>query len=89
MDKIMSKRSTVVICLAVFFNSLMIIALLCLSSCTYSYNISIVHTEGVADDIVDDTNDNTPTISPVITVPLSPGMPLSSQMSKAGPVGPR
>jgi len=40
-----------------------------LTGCTY--NISMVHTQGTATDVIDDTATNTPTISPTITgVPL-------------------
>ena len=40
--------------------------LLLLSSC--SYNISMAHTEGTATDTIDDNQ--TPTVSPQITIPL-------------------
>lgn len=42
-----------------------------LSSCTY--NISMAHTSGSAEDVIDDTASNTPNVSPVVTVPLTPG----------------
>lgn len=42
-----------------------------LSSCTY--NVSMAHTSGYADDVIDDTNSNTPNISPNVTIPLTPG----------------
>jgi len=42
----------------------------CLTSCTY--NISMAHTEGTASDVIDDTQSNTPDVSPTITVPISP-----------------
>jgi len=41
-----------------------------LTSCTY--NISMAHTEGTASDVIDDTQSNTPDVSPTITVPISP-----------------
>lgn len=50
--------------------SLMILMVTCMSSCTY--NISMAHTEGTADDVIDDTATNTPNLSPTITIPLSP-----------------
>ena len=40
-------------------------------SCTYS--ITMVHTEGTASDVVDETATNTPNVSPTITVPMIPG----------------
>lgn len=42
-----------------------------LTSCTY--NVSMAHTQGMADDVIDDTASNTPNISPNVTVPLTPG----------------
>ena len=48
--------------------SLMLV--LCSQSCTY--NISMAHTEGVADDVIDDTASNTPNVSPTVTLPISP-----------------
>ena len=40
-----------------------------LTSCTY--NVSMAHTSGTADDVIDDTASNTPNVSPTITVPVS------------------
>jgi hypothetical protein len=40
-----------------------------LAACTYS--ITMVHTEGEAADVVDETATNSPDISPEITVPAS------------------
>jgi hypothetical protein len=42
---------------------------LALVSCTY--NVSMAHTEGTADDVIDDTASNTPNVSPTLTVPVS------------------
>lgn len=42
-----------------------------LSGCTY--NISMAHTSGMAEDVIDDTASNTPNVSPTVTVPLTPG----------------
>lgn len=39
------------------------------SSCTY--NVSMAHTQGVADDVIDDTQRNTPDISNNLVVPAS------------------
>lgn len=41
----------------------------CMTSCTY--NVSMAHTSGYADDVIDDTASNTPNVSPTITVPVS------------------
>ena len=49
---------------------MLIFMLALLSSCTYS--ITMVHTQGEATDVVDETATNTPstTVSPTVTVPL-------------------
>lgn len=44
------------------------ISLVC-TSCTY--NISMAHTQGTADDVIDDTQSNTPNVSPTVSVPAS------------------
>jgi hypothetical protein len=50
----------------------LILPLMCLlTSCTY--NVSMAHTSGYADDVIDDTASNTPNVSPTVTVPLTPG----------------
>ncbi len=41
-----------------------------ISSCTYS--ITMVHTEGTASDVVDETATNSPDIKPDITIPITP-----------------
>jgi|HubBroStandDraft_4_1064222.scaffolds.fasta_scaffold11096_8 hypothetical protein len=46
-----------------------LLSLYFLTSCTY--NVSMAHTEGSASDVIDDTQSNTPDISPTITVPLT------------------
>lgn len=43
-----------------------------LTCCTYT--ISMVHTEGQASDVIDETNANTPNISPTITATAIPGV---------------
>ena len=43
------------------------LSLLCLTGCTYS--ITMVHTEGTATDVVDETATNTPSTS--VSVPVS------------------
>jgi hypothetical protein len=40
--------------------------LTCLSLCACTYNISMVHTEGTASDVIDETNANTPTVTATI-----------------------
>jgi hypothetical protein len=39
------------------------------TACTF--NFSMVHTEGTAADIVDDTTSTSPTISPNVSIPVS------------------
>lgn len=46
----------------------LIILSLFLISCTYSINM--VHTQGEATDVIDETSANTPNISPEISTPL-------------------
>jgi hypothetical protein len=48
---------------------LAIIALVVLSSCTYT--ISMVHTEGQASDVIDETSTPTANVSPTVTIPAS------------------
>lgn len=43
------------------------------TACTY--NISMAHTEGVAEDTIDDTASNSPTVSPTINLPVIPKIP--------------
>ena len=43
--------------------------LACMTACTY--NVSMAHTEGTAEDVIDDTASNTPNVSPTVTVPVS------------------
>lgn len=42
------------------------------TACTYS--ITMVHTEGTATDVVDETATNTPNVSPTVTIPMVPGV---------------
>ena len=46
---------------------LALIALLALTSCTYT--ISMVHTEGTASDVIDDTSTPTANVSPTVVLP--------------------
>jgi len=41
------------------------------TGCTY--NVSMAHTSGYAEDVIDDTASNTPNLSPTVTVPMTPG----------------
>lgn len=49
----------------------LMMAPLCLffNSCTY--NVSMAHTEGTAEDVIDDTQSNTPNVSPNLSIPAS------------------
>lgn len=47
----------------------LIILTLFLNACTY--NISMAHTEGTADDIIDATQSNTPNVSPTVSIPAA------------------
>ncbi len=66
----------------------MLALLASMTSCTY--NVSMAHTSGTADDVIDDTASNTPNVSPTITVPVSalpggsvlPAIPVSPVTSK-------
>lgn len=49
----------------------MVLLATCMTACTY--NVSMAHTSGTADDVIDDTASNTPNVSPTITVPVTPG----------------
>ena len=47
--------------------TMLFLAMLALSGCTYS--ITMVHTEGTASDVVDETSSPTSTISPNVKIP--------------------
>jgi len=47
----------------------------CLTSCTY--NVSMAHTSGTADDVIDDQLTNTPNVSPTVNIPVTPGAGLT------------
>jgi hypothetical protein len=49
-------------------NLVFILIIPCLAACTYS--ITQVHTEGVASDVVDETQTAQPDVSPTLQVPL-------------------
>lgn len=42
---------------------------LVMTGCTY--NISMAHTEGSATDVIDDTQSNTPNVSPTVSIPAA------------------
>lgn len=46
---------------------------LSMSACTFNYSITMVHSQGVATDVVDETDTTTPTtsISPTLSIPAS------------------
>ncbi len=48
----------------------MFAVLLFLTGCTY--NISMAHTEGSAEDVIDDTASNSPDVSPSLSLPIHP-----------------
>lgn len=50
----------------------LVLAISCfLSACTF--NVSMAHTQGTATDTIDDTASNTPNVSPVVNIPITPG----------------
>jgi hypothetical protein len=51
--------------------SIYLIGILCFTSCTYS--ITMVHTEGTASDVVDETATNTPStsVTPTVSIPAT------------------
>lgn len=51
------------------FIQLFISSFVLFTACTY--NVSMAHTEGVADDVIDDTATNTPDVSPSLSIPAS------------------
>lgn len=52
--------------------SVFMLSLLCLTGCTYS--ITMVHTEGTASDVVDDTD--TPSVTASTPNPTTPAVPV-------------
>lgn len=49
--------------------NILLIALLALSSCTYT--ISMVHTQGEASDVIDETSSASAKVDPVVNIPAS------------------
>ena len=51
--------------------SLFMMGMVCLTGCTYS--ITMVHTEGTATDVVDETATNTPStsVTPTVSIPAA------------------
>ena len=50
----------------------LLLAALFMTSCTY--NVSMAHTEGTATDTIQDTQTDTPTVSPQFSIPLPKGL---------------
>lgn len=48
-------------------NYFLLLVCFLMTACTYT--ITMVHTEGSAEDVVDETSTNTPTVSPTISNP--------------------
>ena len=50
---------------------ILVLSAFCLSSCTYS--ITMVHTQGEATDVVDETATNSPStsVAPTVTIPMN------------------
>lgn len=44
---------------------------ICANLCACTYNISMVHTEGTASDVIDETNANTPTVTTTVRPTLT------------------
>lgn len=57
----MNKIIRFMLCLSLVF---------CMTACTY--NVSMAHTQGTADDVIDDNASNTPNVSPTVSLPVSP-----------------
>ena len=62
-----------------------------LTACTYSINLA--HTEGEASDVIDDTQEASPTVSPKLTIPFTNGPSAPANYARdmpknlTGPVG--
>lgn len=39
---------------------------ICANLCACTYNVTMAHTEGAATDLIDETNENTPTVTATI-----------------------
>jgi hypothetical protein len=48
---------------------ILLLSLICLSSCTYT--ISMVHTQGEASDVIDETNSASAKVDPQVNIPAS------------------
>ncbi len=44
--------------------------MMCLSLSSCTYNVTMAHTEGAASDLIDETSENTPTVSTEIRMPI-------------------
>ena len=52
--------------------ALAVILFTALIVCSCTYSITMVHTEGAASDVIDENQRADPTVSPTLTVPVSP-----------------
>ncbi len=62
------EKANAIISMIIILGTLSIILLLFFNSCTY--NISMVHTEGMAEDVIDNDQAASPNISPNLNIPL-------------------
>ncbi len=53
----------------------LIVFLMLLTGCTYSVNM--IHTSGVASDVVDENQSASPDVSPTVSLPLAAGHPVN------------
>lgn len=44
--------------------------MMCLSLTACTYNVTMAHTEGSATDLIDETSENTPTVSTDVRMPI-------------------
>lgn len=50
-------------------NHVVLVYLTCLALTGCTYNVSMAHTEGSAQDVIDDTASNEPDVSPTVSIP--------------------
>lgn len=65
-------RSTLLIHTEEFMKKFVLfnILLLALATAACTYNVSMAHTEGQAEDVIDDTASNNPNVSPSLSIPV-------------------
>jgi hypothetical protein len=67
-----------------FFNCILKLFIApCFTFCTYS--VTMVHTEGQATDVVDETATNTPTTTATIPVNVTPNLPIPATLTPRNP----